>query len=96
MKEGGERVHQRPTTEAEFGVATVYDFKHEWDGSGNRASAERVRLEGVPGAAFMFDKSQSIGPWQRTKEKPATANNEKASHETSIVSKWRGLRGLVV
>ena len=31
----------------------------------------------------------------KTKEKPATANNEKASRP-SIVSKWRGLRGLGV
>ena len=39
VKEGGERVYQRPTNEAEFGVATVYDFKQEWDGAGNRTSA---------------------------------------------------------
>ena len=32
--------------------------------------------------AFKFDKSQSMCPRQRTKEKPTTASNEKASHET--------------
>ena len=33
--------------------------------------------------AFKFAQSQSICPGQRTNEKPATAENEKASHETT-------------
>ena len=33
--------------------------------------------------AFKFEKSQSMCPRQQSKEKPTTASNEKASHETN-------------